>query len=189
MSHQTRAELELLYSILDQERNYPWNPSESGADSYFAELEADWQAEVSAEEAATGWKAVSSQLEQLWSEAPTASQLQLALTEKFSGRMPQSLLQEIAQRAQEVVAAGRPLAEQLIHCVQEMMSAWDEADLQVMARPYAMAMRDGQGEITTVTLNSMANREWSELSDLEQLRLSLAIARYAITQLNDSKAG
>ena len=189
MSHQTRAELELLYSLLDQESAYPWNPSEPGADPYFADLEANWQAlEVSEEEATSCWQAVSNQLEQIWAETSTVSPLQRALTEKFSGHMPQSLLQEIAQRAQQIVAAGRPLAEQLIHCVEEMMSDWDQADLQVMARPYAMAMRDGQGEILNVTLNSLENREWAELSDIEQLRLSLAIARYAIAQLNESAA-
>ena len=190
MSGQTRAELELLYSILDQQSSYPWNPSEPDTDSYFADLEADWPTlNVSAEEATACWQTLSIQLEQLWSEASTASPLQSVLNQKFSGRMPQPLLQEIAQRAQQIVAAGRPLADQLLHCVQNMMSEWDEADLQVMARPFALAMRDGQGEILTVTLNSLENREWTELSDIDQLRLSLAIARYAIAQLNESTAG
>ena len=188
-SNQIRAELELLYSILDQERSYPWNPSAPETDAYFTDLEADWQAlNLSVEEATAGWKTFSTQLEQLWSETSTPPSLQTVLTEKFSGRIPQSLLQEIAQRAQQVIAAGRPLADQLVHCVEDMMSNWDAADIQVMARPFALAMRDGQGEILNVTLSALESREWTELSDIEQLRLSLAIARYAIAQLDESTA-
>lgn len=188
-SNQTQAELELLYSLLDQERSYPWNPSSPDSDPYFTDLEADWQAfNLSAAETTTRWQALSTQLEQLWSEASTPSPLQRLLSQKFSGRMPQPLLQEIAQRAQQIIAAGRPLADQLVHCVQDVMSDWDEADLQVMARPFALAMRDGQGELLNLTLSSLENRQWTELSDLEQVRLSLAIARYAIAQLNESIA-
>ena len=188
-SNQIRAELELLYSILDQEGSYPWNPSAPDTDAYFTDLEADWSAlNLSAEELTTGWQTFSAQLEQLWSDASPSPSLQTVLAQKFSGRMPQSMLQEIAHRAQQIISAGRPLADQLIHCVEDIMSDWDETDLQVMARPFALAMRDGQGEILNVTLSSLENREWTELSDIEQLRLSLAIARYAIAELNESAA-
>ncbi|NJL85852.1 MAG: hypothetical protein HC886_07540 [Leptolyngbyaceae cyanobacterium SM1_1_3] len=78
------------------------------------------------------------------------------------------------------------MLNQLVYCVEDILAAWDQADLQVMARPLALAMRDGQGEAVEVALRSVRPENWQALSGMEQARLTLAIARYAIAQLDSA---
>ena len=84
----------------------------------------------------------------------------------------------------QVASTGRPLAEQLIACVRDTLTGWEEADLQVMARPLAHAMR-GQEEILEATISSVRDIEWDALSPMEQARISLAAARWSIDYVND----
>ena len=190
---QAQAELELLQLILnDSDTPYPWNPTDPNSSAYFEQLEQ--------EVVAAGWltdelvpytQALSSQIDQLWTTlaapvpAPTAARLfNLDLFQQFANRMPQNLLEAIVRRAQQAVAAQGILADQLVMCVQEILPEWGEDDLHVLARPFAYAMRSGaETELLDGALQSVRCEEWSELSSIEQARLSLAIARYAIAQL------
>ena len=186
LSNMTQAELELLHAILNQDGIYPWNPYAPEVDAYLNQLETDWDAiGMSSTDAAESWRAASSQMTRVWSEFTpnSASSLTHVLESQFDQRMPQDLIQRLAQTAEKVAASQASLLDQLVLCVQSVVAAWDVSDLQVMARPLAFAMRDGQGEILDVTLRSVRTADWSELSELEQVRLSLAIARVAIDQL------
>ena len=78
-------------------------------------------------------------------------------------------------------AKYQSLADQMVECVLDILPQWDEEDLQVLARPLAYAMRDADPE--GVELVMATQRLWAELSEIEQARVGLAVARYAISQL------
>ena len=191
-STNTQAKLDLLHTVLSSDESYPWNPGAADSEAYLSQLEATWgEAGLSTESVAKGWQAMSQQLDIMWqsidqaAEITTDDSVLAGLKQQFASRMPETLLSQIAQRAEEVVRSGQPLMQQLMHCVQDVLAAWDEADLQVMARPLTLAMRDGQGEMLSVALNSVREANWDELSAMEQARLGLAIARYALKQVDE----
>jgi len=181
-SSQTRAELDLLHSVLDAEAQNPWNPQEPNNAPYLASLEQTWKDEDFSETAANAQK-LWAQAGQLWPASPS---LALQLKAEFQSRMPAELLGQIAERVQAIADNGRPLLDQLVAAVDDTLAGWDEGDLRVIARPMAMAMRDGHGDIVEATLQSIrTDVDWDALSDLEKARLSLAIARYGFAHLND----
>lgn len=187
---QAHIELALLQRLWGDDRAYPWNPEAPEAQIYFEELEAELdqlsnEPVWSNEEAAQRWQAISATLDSIWAEPaePVTLSLQEMLCQQFANRMPRTLLQAIAHQAQQVVATGQPLAEQLVQCVQDILPNWENDDLQVMARPLAYAMR-GEADMLEVALRSIRFAAWTELSGVEKARLSLAIARYAIAQLD-----
>ncbi|MEM6590607.1 MAG: hypothetical protein AAF651_01965 [Cyanobacteria bacterium P01_C01_bin.73] len=187
-SARTQAELELLQSILDNREAYVWNPSLEDSETYLSQFETAWgESGLNHDQVSKGWQTVSQQLDIMWQsldQAGAGASVLDALTTRFANRMPADLLAEIARRAEDVVSSGKPVLNQMLHCVKDILAAWDETDLQVMARPMAYAMRDGQGEIVEVTLQSVRDADWASLSPMEQARLSLAIARYAIDQVD-----
>ncbi|WP_416666940.1 hypothetical protein [Egbenema bharatensis] len=188
------AELELLHIIFEMETlemaesiSYPYNLLDPEAESYFETLEqevlaAGWSMEDLSEQG----QILSDRVEQLWSSFPSAvedasvDELSSTLFQRFAARVPQQLLQTIAQRAQQVVSQNLSLADQLVLCVQECLPNWGEDDLQVFARPLAFQMRSPETEVLESTLQSIRADHWTELSEIEQARLSLVIARYAI---------
>lgn len=190
---QAQAELELLQLVLnDSDIPYPWNPTDPNSYAYFEQLEQ--------EVVAAGWiaddlvpysQALSNQIDQLWatleSPAPVSTVARLFnadLFQQFANRMPQNLLETLVHRAQQAVATHSALADQLVLCVRDILPEWGDDDLHVLARPFAYAMRSGaETELLNGALQSVRCEEWTELSSIEQARLSLAIARYAIAQL------
>lgn len=164
---------------------YVWNPATPEAEPFFAALEQalpldDWNAD----EVATRSDQFFAQINQLWSTAT----LQETLTQRFATRVPQQLLTAIATRAQQVLSSSVSLADQLVQCVQEALPHLAEDDLHVLARPLAYAMRGNESSIES-TLERVRSVEWDALSDVEQARLSLAIARYAIAELETKREG
>lgn len=158
---------------------YVWNPATPESEPFFTVLEQefsldDWKVD----EVATRSSVFFAQVNQLWSKAT----LQESLLQRFATRVPQQLLTAIATRAQQVLSNSVSLADQLVQCVQEALPNLAEDDLYVLARPLAHAMRGNDLPIES-TLERVRSIEWDALSDVEQARLSLAIARYAIAQL------
>ncbi|NET38222.1 MAG: hypothetical protein F6K19_40535 [Cyanothece sp. SIO1E1] len=197
-SEQAQVELALLQSLLSGDRPYPWNPAEPESETYFAEIEQACEApDLSVQVTANHWQTLSMQLDKLWSDVSVGAtpqesanpSLKAALMGRFATRMPENLLNTIARQAQQVLAANLSLSDQLVNCVQDILPAWDCEDLQVLARPLAHAMRGGDAEVLEVALRSVRFAAWTELSGVEQARLSLAIARYAIAQLNTPNTG
>lgn len=179
---QSQAETELLRQILQEKESYLWNPAGLSAASYFADLEqevlnAGWTTEELTEQG----QIFASHLEQVWATVPAASTA-ADLFQRLSAQVPQGLLDSIVQKAQQVISANLTLADQLVQCVQDSLTGWDSDDLQVLARPFAYAMRGSESESLESVLKSVRNAEWDELSSIEQARLSLAVARYAIAQ-------
>ena len=194
----SNAEAELLQAVLVSDV-YPWTVE--ARDRYADEADAAGQAlEISDEEAAQGWQSLSAQLDQLWSseslDQGTAQQSALqqsalqqsALYQTFAGRLPVDLLARIAGKAQEVSASGESMINQMVACAQAVLSGIADSDLQVMARPMAMAMRGrSSDEIIEVTIRSIRVAEWEALSPIEKAKLSLAAARYAIAEAEEKK--
>lgn len=195
-SFHVQAERELLQLILQSEASYPWNPAEPGAEAYFVELEQQVEASWSDIELAAQGQALSTKLGQLWAtvlpaataQNTTAQSLSADLFGQFSAQVPKALLDKIIGRANQIITTNLSLADQLVQCVQELLPEWGEDDLQVLARPFAYAMRGAETEMLEAALRSVRCAAWTELSGIEQARLSLAIARYAIAQLPNSPA-
>lgn len=176
---------ELLEVLLQPEEEcypYPWNPADLEAEAYFVELEkellfADWQEEEDIQSAS---QALFHQLHQCWASLtkPAAEPLKMSLAERFASLMPETWLEAIANRAQQVFSINLSLADQLVLCVKPLLPSWTEEDLLVLARPLAYAMR-GNPDVAH-------SAEWTELSQMEQVRLSLAVAHSALTQLKDA---
>ena len=93
-------------------------------------------------------------------------------------------MQAIAQKAQAVISSNLSIAEKLVQCVQQQLPNWGEEDLIVFSRPLAYAMR-GENNPVESTLSAIPEIQWSELSDMEQVRLSMAIARYALDSIKN----
>ncbi|NJK77389.1 MAG: hypothetical protein HC786_21690 [Richelia sp. CSU_2_1] len=175
---QTQAEMEMLAAIVSVDAAYPWNPAELESESYLNALEQVFLLSDSFKDSEITEKSqlLFGQLAQVW----TAADLQKSLRQKFD-RLPQDLLGRIAQSVQNAVAKYESLADRMVQSALDVLPQWPEEDLQVLARPLAYAMRevDGNAEESVVALS----RPWTELSEIEQARVSLVVARYAISQL------
>ncbi len=171
---------ELLQTILDLEQSSPWISAETASEYDEQISKAGAVLEISDAEAAQGWQGLSAQLNSLWNVEENSL---VRLQQKFAERLPVEMLVMIAQRARQTVRSGEPMVKQMIGCVQDGLSSVAEADLQVMARPMAFDMRGSSAdEFVEATINSVRQAEWEDLSPIEQSKLSLAAARYAIAQ-------
>ncbi|MEG3903005.1 MULTISPECIES: hypothetical protein [unclassified Microcoleus] len=175
---QTQAQMELLATIVQTDVAYPWNPAQLESESYLTALEQEFALSDSFSDSDIALKSqvLFSQLEQVW----LTTALQKSLREKFA-RVPQDFLASIAQSVQNATVKYQSLADQMVECVLDILPQWAEEDLQVLARPLAYAMRDVDSEGGELVMAT--KRPWAQLSEIEQARVSLAVARYAISQL------
>lgn len=177
------AQAELLQTVLESElcadAAYPWNAA--AAEQYFDQLEAETPATELGEAEAEQFF---SKLDQLWEQQPTADSIGLAnLAEGLAARcisIPQAALATLATQATALVGSQLSALDQLVACVQEVLPQWDVEDLQVMARPYAYAMRSQEQKLPE-------NVDWESLSEVEQGRLAMAIANWIMTELENRK--
>lgn len=179
---------ELLEALLQPEEDfYPWNPAEPEAEEYFAELErgfllSNWQDD----EIKLASQAFFNQLHNTCNQLVLSAtdRLKISLSQRFADFVPQSWLDAITSRAEQIFSANLSLAEQLVLCVKPLLPNWAEEDLFVFARPLANAMR-GIDSAEEELPNGIRQREWTELSQIEQVRLSLTIAHSALLQLEN----
>ncbi|CAA9281364.1 hypothetical protein AVDCRST_MAG92-3563 [uncultured Coleofasciculus sp.] len=171
--------LEVLLQLGDD--YYPWNPAEPEAEVYFADLErefslSDCQDEAQIESCSQG---LFDKLHQCWASLSESNDtLNQSLAQRFASFVPQRWLEAIANQARTVVSINLSLADQLVLCVKPLLPSWTDEDLLVLARPLAYAMRG--------TAAPSRSAEWTELSQMEQVRLSLAVAHSALAQLKDT---
>jgi hypothetical protein len=142
---------------------YPLDPTI--ADDWFGASSMNLLDELSDTEVMDRSERFFSSLGQLW-----ADDLATVLMRKFV-TVPQAVLKAIALKAE---TASGELADQLIQCVQDALPAWAEDDLRVFARPLAYAMRGEEEK------SEPSSKDWAGLSEIEQAKLTLAIAKYAI---------
>lgn len=193
------TELALLQALLQtDERAYPWNPGDPEVDTFFACLEQNPDLEgCSQEEIETQSQAFFAQLDQLWSEVEAVitsrtsqdslvARLRVALSQQSAVSLPKTLVSDIANQAQQLAHTNLSRVEQLVQCVQAVLPNWTEEDLHVLARPFAYSMRDQAAQEPGRLRSTDRAIDWTTLSEIEQARLSLAIAHYAITQLQQT---
>lgn len=184
---QAVAELELIELLLDQSApTYPWNPADPHAWSFCETLEQEIADTWSSEEFQPYVNSLAGQFDQLWETASPAVDLSaifpVEVFQRFSAQVPTHLLDGIVRRARKVLAENLAIADQLVLCVQDLLPTWADEDLYVMARPFAAAMRSSDSDLLNGTLQSVQGESWEALSEIEQARLSLAIARYVLNQ-------
>ncbi len=170
-----RLQGDLLNAILS-DYCYPWEPSAPQAEAFFQDCEADFEIEDwSDEELAPRAAALFAQLDRCWS---ASASLPSRLLTQFGDHLPQDWLLAIAAQARDLATDKLNPLDRLIACVQPLLSEWSVDDLQVFARPLVYAMR---GEPSVPPLAEA----WERLSPVEQARRVLAIAQYALVELED----
>ena len=186
------AQLELLEVLLEpDDAPYPWNNADPESENYFVEAEQEFVEDWLDAEITVRSPTFFSQVDKLWSAitpvAATAvtnvSTLQSTMRSEFAARVPQGWLDRIASTAQQIFASEQSIADQLVQCVQTLLPNWVEEDLLVLARPFAYAMRGNQMADVEFVLGELQFEDWTALSEIEQARMSLAIARYALSEL------
>lgn len=180
-----QAEWDLLNCLFPNESPYPWNPHTMEAEAYLLKQEApDFLVEAFTDaELAESSQRFIGKINQLW----LATSLQTSLLQRFAEQIPHELLHRLVQVTtritQQVSSQSLSLADQLVYCVQELLPQWSEEDLQVLARPFAYAMRGGELEGMEVGSPIVGSACWSELSEIEQARTCFVIARYALSEI------
>jgi hypothetical protein len=179
LDNSSAVQAELIDSLLASSTiNYPWNPAEPDTADYYLESDRhfsldDWS------EAEIGQRSRSflAKIQSCWENAPTP-ELELsplvALIEKFGTRVPRQWLSQIAANVTSLAANNLEPIEHLVQSVQDLLPTWATDDLLVMARPYAYAMRGNPNA------DNLPDRDWTELSELERAKLTIAIAQAAI---------
>lgn len=167
--------------------NYPWNPADPETADYYAELDRefsldDWSETELQERSSSFLTAIQS----CWADAPTAAasgtqDLTATLTQQFAHRVPQQWLAAIASKVSNLANSNLEPAEKLVESVQDLLSNWAIDDLFVMARPYAYAMRSDAGVENPD--NIVRPVSWDELSELEQAKFTILIAKYALDRV------
>ncbi|WP_445635121.1 hypothetical protein NSTC745_07037 [Nostoc sp. DSM 114161] len=197
-SLQSQVDLELLEALLEPEdASYPWNVADEESEAYFQELEQQFESQDLIDEDLTKRSQdFYNHLDTLWSgisfnesyegnsQQSVVLNLQETLHATFCTCVPQTLLNTIATKAAEIFARQQLRGEQLVECVQAVLPNWGEEDLLVLARPFAYAMRSNESHNPASTMANLNNREWTTLSEIEQAKVSLTIAYYALSQLN-----
>ncbi|MEB3291550.1 MAG: hypothetical protein VKJ24_00175 [Synechococcales bacterium] len=150
---------------------YPWNPAESINFLVSDELDDIFNG-LDPQEIDDRAQDFFATLNQLWEQS-----LQSRLSRKFAN-VPQQILKAIAEQADQIVTTSTDLADQLVTCVQAALPLWNTEDLYVFARPVAYAMR-GENNLNP---SADLQRDWESLSEVEQAKLTLAIAHYALNQ-------
>ncbi|MBN3960863.1 hypothetical protein [Nostoc sp. NMS8] len=197
----SQIDLELLEALLEPEdATYPWNPGDDESEAYFQELEQQFgMDDLQGVELTRRSQDFYGHLDTLWAGITTPEyndtrqqvvvlNLQQILLTNFAACVPQTLLNTIATKAAEIFAARQLISEQLVECVQTVLPAWETEDLLVLARPFAYAMRSSESQNAASALSNLQNSEWTALSEVDKAKVSLAIASYAFTQLNNSQS-
>jgi hypothetical protein len=181
--NRAQAEAELTDCLLTSSTiDYPWDPADPATADYYTESDSyfsldDW----SDKEIEQRSQSFFTQIQSCWLDSPSpeleTSPAQL-LTDKFGHRVPHQWLAAIATKVSTLANSQLEPVEQLVQSVQDLLANWAIDDLQVMARPYAYAMRCDPGVSDPDRI--VRPLEWTELTELERAKLTILIAQYAI---------
>ncbi|MGK7944115.1 MAG: hypothetical protein AB4058_06570 [Microcystaceae cyanobacterium] len=174
---------ELLEALLnlDEAENYPWNPLDPQVDDYFTEIEQQFSLLDDMDEAIDHQaNSFFRTLDQQWAKVESSSRLQFRenLLERFRDLLPQALIENIINRAEQMATDNLDQLGQVVECVKPLWNSWTIDDLQVFARPVVYAMRSSPTQETKVN--------WEELTEFEQIRLTMTVAQEAVDQLQSS---
>jgi hypothetical protein len=162
---------DLLDVLIDgEDRAYPWDLATSPPDfSLFEdgeEGEIDERAGAFFHHLQERWEAIA---------APRAS-----LFDRFAALLPADSLNCLLEQAETVAYQPLDALDRLVACIRPLFPRWSVEDLQVFARPYALAMRD-------TTANPLPeSKDWETRSDIEKIRLGAAIASQILLELSSN---
>ena len=191
------VDLEFIEALLEPEdAAYPWNLADESTDAYFHNLELQFGLpDFSDAELITSSENFYQNLDIIWDQVAaienhnisknTVNYLQEVLHNAFSV-IPEVILTAIAQKAAEVSILEQSASDKLIECVQALLPSWEVDDLLVLARPFAYAMRSSKPQTLTSVIRDFEGRDWANLSEIEQAKITLAIADYALQHLSKS---
>jgi len=183
LSSRSEAEIELWKALCFTEaQTYPWRPLTRESQTYFTELEVSSSSLINrpSEEVAAGAQRFLAHMDRLW-DAATPEMMANGMEGQFAQVIPASLLQVMGDQVKQLKKSPLTLAEQLVQCTYEVMPQWAVEDLQVLARPFAYAMRGTEADSAIETiLDKATGSNWTDLSEIEQVRLCLAYARYTL---------
>lgn len=195
----SNVDLDLLEALLKPEdATYPWNMADEESEAYFNQLEQQFECEdLLAENLSRRSQDFYHNLDGIWSqvshsktdrdEQPPKS-IQAFLNSAFAAAVPSSCLNTIAQKAAEIINnLEQSTSEKLVECVQALLPHWGTDDLLVLARPFAYSMRSNEQQNLAFIISNIENREWTALSEIEQAKISLAIAHYAFKEFSSVK--
>jgi hypothetical protein len=179
----SEVQAQLIDSLLAASTStYPWNPADLNTADYYLETDRhfsldDWSdAEITQRS-----RSFFAQIQSCWANSPTPV-LELSplavLVEKFGARVPQQWLAQIAANVSSLATNQLEPIDRLVQSVQDLLPNWAAEDLLVIARPYAYAMRGDTG-VNDID-NIVRPLAWTELSELERAKLTIAIAQAAI---------
>ena len=193
----SNLDLEFIEALLEPEdAAYPWNLADESTDAYFHNLELQFGLpDFSDAELITSSENFYQNLDIIWDQVAaienhnisknTVNYLQEVLHNAFSV-IPEVILTAIAQKAAEVSILEQSASDKLIECVQALLPSWEVDDLLVLARPFAYAMRSNKPQTLTSVIRDFEGRDWANLSEIEQAKITLAIADYALQHLSKS---
>lgn len=193
----SEVELELLEALMKpDDETYPWNPVDEESETYFTQLEQQFIIQdLLDEELSERSQTLYNQLDYLWLNyksddadisATPETLLQEILHNSFGSYIPTGWLNKIAQKATRIYNSTQSINERLVECVQSVLPTWESEDLLVFARSYTYATRSKAQENAEFVQNKVeSNREWTTLSEIEQAKVSVAIAYHALTQLKN----
>jgi hypothetical protein len=178
--------VEFISSVLEEENNYLWNPQESQLETLLSEIEEDFSLTdcLEAEEVDSLAENLFASLDRCWSNSKQSS-FRKSLSQKFANFVPSAWLETIAKEAEKVVTSNLTSVQQLVQCVQPLFDDWAEEDLQVFARPLAYAMRGNDDTAVESAIKLMKRDNWDNISDMQKIRIGMAIAHYALEQLQE----
>lgn len=204
----SQVELEFLAALLEpDDQTYPWNPADEESEGYFIQREQQFpMQDVLEEELEMRSNAFYNQLDLLWSDYKhyncntnsfAVTTLQETLSKSFASHIPTDWLKVIARKAVEIFDSKQSaveifnpkelMREQLIQCVQSLLPTCQVEDLLVLSRPLTYAMRGQELPNLQYVLETFGDRNWTSLSEIEQAKVSLAVAHYAFGQLELSE--
>jgi hypothetical protein len=192
----TPIHLELLEALLDTEDvTYPWNHTAIESEEFFHDAEAQLlMDELLDSELNTRSHTFYNQLDSLWNNynrttnVGVVASLKESLQTAIASRVPHEWIERIVEKAANIFNPQQPMSEQLMQCAQAVLPNLGVDDLLVLARPFAYAMRNGEPQSLESALNKVGQQEWNNLSEIEQAKVSLAVAYHAIRQLSDREA-
>ena len=179
----SEAQAELIDCLLaSSTTTYPWNPAAPDTADYYLETDRYFSLDNWSDAEITQIsRSFFAQIQSCWANAP-APVLEIsplaALIEQFGARVPQQWLAQIADKVSGLATNQLEPIDRLVQSVQDLLPNWATEDLLVIARPYAYAMRGDTG-VNNID-NIVRPLAWTELSELERAKLTIAIAQAAI---------
>jgi hypothetical protein len=193
------VDLELLEVLLEPENDtYPWNPADEISEVYFHRLEQKFGWEnLPEEELTTSATNFFRHLDMIWSLIPNSphhnshdqlvNYIQKLLDQNFSISIPTNWLDTIFDKATELLTLEQSASEKLVKCVQTLLPNLGIDDFSVFTRPYAYEMRSKAQSLESnlsLIINNSQHQDWDSLSEIEQAKISLAIADFVFQQLD-----